>query len=105
MFYRHHHSPHPTDAVLREIPGQGFHDIGTINAGRTVPGLLPDRFYAPLLFSNAGYFVERVRHLIAQSTAPVVWFLLDAQAITDIDVTAAEALHSLHEELQAKASP
>jgi len=30
----------------------------------------------------------------------VIWFLLDAQAITDIDVTAVEMLHALHEELQ-----
>ena len=32
----------------------------------------------------------------------VAWFLLDAQAITDIDVTAVEALHAVHEELQRK---
>jgi SulP family sulfate permease len=30
----------------------------------------------------------------------VQWFLLDAQAITDIDVTAAEMLHQLHHDLR-----
>lgn len=93
---------HPPDAVLRELPGHGFHDVGDVAAGQTIPGLVAYRFYAPLLFSNAGHFVERVRKLIAASSSPVVWFLLDAQAITDIDVTAAEAIHALRQELQAK---
>jgi SulP family sulfate permease len=93
---------HPPDAVLSEVPGHGFHDLGPGAAGQTLPGLIAYRFYAPLLFSNAGHFVERVRRLIAASPAPVRWFLLDAQAITDIDVTAAEALHSLNKELCQK---
>ena len=89
----------PPDAVLSEVPGSGFHDLG--NAPRqTLPGLIVYRFYAPLLFSNAGHFVGRVRALIAASPQPVRWFLVDAQAITDIDVTAVEALHALNEEMQ-----
>jgi SulP family sulfate permease len=92
---------HPPDAVLSEVPGHGFHDLGKMES-QTVPGLIAFRFYAPLLFANAGYFVERVRHLVAASPTPVRWFLLDAQAITDIDVTAAEALQTLHEELRLK---
>jgi SulP family sulfate permease len=92
---------HPPDAVLRELPGQGFHDVDE-TVGRTLPGLLVYRFYAPLLFSNGGYFSERVHSLIAASATPVRWLLLDAQAITDIDVTAAEMLHALHVELKDK---
>jgi SulP family sulfate permease len=93
---------HPPDAVLSQVPGNGFHDLGGSSQTQTIPGLIVYRFYAPLLFSNAGHFVERVRELIAASPTPVRWFLLDAQAITDIDVTAAEALHSLHQELQQR---
>src|SRR5436853_1493206 len=92
---------HPPDAVLSEVPGHGFHDLGKMQA-QTLPGLIAYRFYAPLLFSNAGHFVQRVRQLVAASPNPVRWFLLDAQAITDIDVTAAEALHALREELRQK---
>jgi SulP family sulfate permease len=92
---------HPPDAVLREIPGHGFHDTGQ-DAGSTEPGLVAYRFYAPLLFSNCGYFTERVHKLIAASPAPVRWFLVDAQAITDIDVTAVEALHALRAEMAGK---
>lgn len=93
---------HPPDAVLREIPGHGFHDVGDATAMQTLPGLVTYRFYAPLLFCNCGHFTERVRALIASCPAPVRWFVLDAQAITDIDVTAAESLHALHGELATK---
>jgi SulP family sulfate permease len=90
----------PPDAVLRIVPGDGFHDLGEAGAGETMPGFIAYRFYAPLLFSNASHFVERVRQVVAASPTPVRWFLVDAQAITDIDITAAEALRALNKELQ-----
>ena len=89
----------PPDAVLRIVPGEGFHDLGDTSTGETIPGFIAFRFYAPLLFSNASHFVERVRQLVAASPTPVRWFLVDAQAITDIDITAAEALRALNKEL------
>jgi SulP family sulfate permease len=90
----------PPDAVLREVPGHGFHDLGDTPGGQTLPGLLAYRFYAPLLFSNAAHFAARARQLILDSKTPVLWFLLDAQAITDIDVTALDTLHVLLQELK-----
>jgi len=92
---------HPPDAVLREVPGHGFHDLGE-TTGQTLPGLLAYRFYAPLLFSNCGYFSERVHCLVAAASPPVRWLLLDAQAVTDIDVTAVEMLHALRRDLKEK---
>jgi SulP family sulfate permease len=91
---------HPPDAVLSEVPGRGFHDLGDTSGTHTIPGLIAYRFYAPLLFPNASHFVERVRKVIADSPTPPRWFLLDAQAITDIDVTAVEVLHTLNAELR-----
>jgi len=93
---------HPPDAVLREVPGHGYHDLGDAPVGQTIPGLVAFRYYAPLLFFNCGHFTDRVRQLVATSPAPVRWFLLDAQAITDIDETAAEALHILRADLESK---
>jgi SulP family sulfate permease len=89
----------PPDAVLRLAPGGAFHDMGDSTEGKTVPGFIAYRFYAPLLFSNASHFVQRVRELVAASPEPVRWFLVDAQAITDIDITASEALRGLNREL------
>jgi SulP family sulfate permease len=93
---------HPHDAVLSAVPGHGFHDTGDLSQTATVPGLIAYRFYAPLLFPNAAHFATRVRAIIAASPTPVRWFLLDAQAITDIDVTAAEALNALTLELRER---
>jgi SulP family sulfate permease len=90
----------PPDAVLRIVPGDGFHDLGESDTGETIPGFIAYRFYAPLLFSNANHFVERVRQVVAANPTPVGWFLVDAQAITDIDITAAEALSALNKELE-----
>jgi SulP family sulfate permease len=95
------HISNPPDAVLTEVPGHGFHDLGN-TAGQTLPGLVVYRFYAPLLFSNVGHLVQRVRELVSAGPTPVRWFLLDAQAITDIDVTAVEELGSLRAELARK---
>ncbi len=90
----------PPDAVLQLVPGHGYHDVGEVWLAQTVPGLIAYRFYAPLVFSNIGHFVARVRELVAASPNPVQWFLLDAQAITDIDVTALDALQQLETELR-----
>jgi SulP family sulfate permease len=93
---------HPHDAILSAVPGHGFHDLDDSSQSATIPGLIAYRFYAPLLFPNAGHFIARVRTIIAGSSTPVRWFLLDAQAITDIDVTAAEALRDLTAELRQR---
>jgi SulP family sulfate permease len=95
-----HRISNPPDAVLAEIPGGGFHDLGLPSQTRTLPGLVVYRFYAPLLFPNMGHFVARVRELIAGAGGPVRWVLVDAQAISEIDVSAAGALHDLTQELR-----
>ena len=60
------------------------------------------RFYAPLIFANAEHFGQRVRELIASSPSPVRWVVFDMQAVWEIDVTAAEMLSRLVDELQQK---
>jgi SulP family sulfate permease len=90
----------PMDAVLCQMPGtERFHDLGESPEGQTVPGLIAYRFYAPLIFANAEHFVRRVRELIRSSPTPVRWFVVDMQAVWEIDVTAAEALSQLVREL------
>lgn len=91
----------PMDAVLRESPETGrYHDLGEAPEAETVPGLIAYRFYAPLFFANAEHFVQRVRQLIEASPHTVKWFLIDAQAVWEIDVTAADAVTRLANELK-----
>lgn len=95
----------PYDAMLYEVAEQsGYHDIGDgqdHGTYSTLPGLIVYRFYAPLLFMNASYFVDRLRDLVAANHA-VQWLVIDAQAIVEIDVTAADQLLAFHQELRAK---
>lgn len=84
----------PQDALLGRISGQGpLHDVGDDAAAQTIPGLVVYRFYGPLFFANIRFFIERIEHFMARETHPVKQVILDARAIPDIDVTAAEQLH------------
>jgi SulP family sulfate permease len=92
----------PVDSVLQRLPGTAsFHDLGDTPATETVPGLIAYRFYAPLALANADHFMQRIRALVAASPTPVRCVLVDVQAVTDVDVTAAEMLSRLGAELGA----
>jgi len=83
----------PQDALLGRVPGSPtLHDIGDDDAAKTVPGLVVYRFYGPLVFANIRFFVERVEHFLSDEDVPVGQVILDARAIPEIDVTAAEQL-------------
>jgi len=93
----------PVDAVLQRVPGTAtFHDVGDASATETVPGLIAYRFYAPLVFANADHFMQRIRGLVAACRSRVRCVLVDVQAVTEIDVTAAEMLVRLGAELDAE---
>lgn len=93
----------PHDAVLAEVKGvDGYHDVEEYPQGSRAPGLIVYRFDAPLFFANADYFQHRVRELIASSDGPVEWFLLDAEAITAVDSTAAQFLEETRRELASQ---
>jgi MFS superfamily sulfate permease-like transporter len=59
---------------------------------RGSPGLLVYRFGAPFCFANASLFLDDVERLIAQAPTRVRWFVLDAQAMVDVDTSGAEVL-------------
>src|SRR4029078_10710542 len=66
----------------------------------TEPGLIVYRFDAPLVFANAAFFSERLQALVANAGASLKCVILDAEAISDFDSTAAEALENLDVELE-----
>jgi sulfate permease, SulP family len=86
----------PHDAILGRVEGlDSFHDVEDFPASETIPGLIVYRFDAPLFFANASYLKSRVLMVLEEADSPVAWFLLDAEAITDLDVTASDALSDL----------
>ncbi|NOJ98338.1 sulfate permease [Corallococcus coralloides] len=91
---------HPHDAVLGEREGMpGWHDVEGHADAETIPGLVVYRFDAPLFFANARFLREQVRRLVADSRQPVRWFVLDASSVFDLDITAAESLEKVRQEL------
>ncbi|MEU9021513.1 SulP family inorganic anion transporter [Actinomadura sp. NPDC048394] len=59
---------------------------------QAVPGLVIYRFESQLFFANATTFKDQVLDL---TTDGVRWIVLDAEAVTDIDTTAAQTLHEV----------
>lgn len=94
----------PRDAVLSRLGSDGkFHDLDhTEPTAHTVPGLLVYRLYAPLIFANARFVMNRLRALADAADPPLQWLVIDAQAITDLDLTAAQRLANLCQELAAE---
>ena len=93
----------PHDAVMGIVPRlAGLHDVRDWEGARTIPGLVLFRFDAPLCFANAEHFRQRVLATIAAEPQPITWFVLNAEAIVEIDITAADVLEELHRDLIAQ---
>ena len=90
----------PHDGILGYVPGlAGMHDIDDYDTGRQVPGLLVYRYDAPLFFANAEDFKHRALAAVDAADPPVEWFLLNAEANTEIDLTAVDALEEVRKTL------
>ncbi len=93
----------PRDALLRRLVRDGkFHDCLEDDEAEDVPGVIVYRLYAPLIFANARYVMERITQIVNEADASLEWLIIDAQAITDMDVTAAQRFAGLHREMQER---
>jgi high affinity sulfate transporter 1 len=92
---------HPYFAVLGRVDGaKGYHDVVRHPEGRRVPGLVLFRWDAQLFFANGELFQEQVHHAIATAPTPTRRLVVVADAISDIDITAADMLVSLYLDLK-----
>ena len=105
----------PHDGILGYVPKMaGMHDVDDYPLARQVPGLVVYRYDAPLCFANAEDFRRRALGAIdlagesvdihgqLHAPAPVEWFVLNAEANVEIDITAADALEQLRSEIDAR---
>jgi SulP family sulfate permease len=93
----------PAAAVLGRAPGvAGLHDVTDYPDAVTIPGLVVFRYDAPLCFANANDFRTRAMEAVAAETEPVEWLLLNAEANVEVDLTAADALGQLHDDLESR---
>jgi len=91
----------PHYAVLGRAEGlKGYHDIQWHPDARLIPGLVLFRWDAPLFFANAEQFKDQVLTEINKSPTAVNWFTIASEPITDVDLSAADMLVELDDELQ-----
>ena len=98
LFFRRSWWPHG-EVLGRTDHVAGWHSVAQYPQAEEVPGVLVYRWEAPLFFANAGIFRSQVRALVRER-APR-WIVLQCEAITDVDVTAAAMLEQLDRELNA----
>ncbi len=90
----------PHDAIEGYVPGlAGMHDVDDHPDAEEVPGLLVYRYDSPLFFANAEDFTGRALAAVDAAAVPVRWFVLNTEAIVEVDLTAADALEELRSEL------
>jgi len=88
----------PHDAIEGFVPGlAGMHDMDDFPNAVAEPGLVVYRYDSPLFFANAEDFRTRAR--AAAAGPDVRWFVLNTEAIVEVDITAVDALESLRQEL------
>jgi len=96
------HSYHPHSGVL-VADGSGGWALKPVAPGlMTEPGLVLYRFGAALFYANAGRFLQEVTCVVGASPSPVRWVVVDAEAMTRADYTAARALIDLKKNLTAE---
>ena len=99
LFFQRNWWPH--GEVLGKVPGRnGWHSDNQGDDLVEEPDVVIFRWEAPLFFANSGMFADAVRELVKERRPS--WIVLQCEAITDIDVTAAGMLERLDNELNAK---
>lgn len=84
------------DSVQGLVPGlAGMHDVDDYPEAELIPGLVVYRYDAPLCFANADDFHRRAMAAVDRSTTPVRWFVLNAEANVEVDITAMDALEKI----------
>lgn len=87
------------DSVQGLVPGlAGMHDVDDYPEAELIPGLVVYRYDAPLCFANADDFHRRAIAAVDRSPGPIRWFVLNAEANVEVDITAMDALERLRQE-------
>jgi SulP family sulfate permease len=90
----------PHDGILGYAPGvAGMHDVDDYPHAKPVPGLVVYRYDSPLFFANVQDFKRRALASIEVAESPPEWFLLNAEANVQVDITAIDGLEELRHEL------
>jgi len=93
------HDYHPHSGVLQANPDGSWRLVPAAPHVVTEPGLVLYRFGAELFYANAGRFIEEVTQVVQPIPSAVKWVVVDAEAMTHLDYTAARILQALKRNL------
>jgi len=94
-------SAQPRDAVLGWSPDLArFVDVQRHRDAELFPGIVVYRLDDRLFFANCRYFSARVREAISTAPPPVTTLVFDAESVTDLDTSGAQALAAVMAELR-----
>jgi MFS superfamily sulfate permease-like transporter len=93
------HSYRPHTGVLAVSQLDAWRLVPAVPGAVTEPGLVIYSFGATLFYANASLFTKEIRGLVGPTPSPVRWLVVDAEAITNVDYTAARMLSQLQKEL------
>ncbi len=95
------HDYHPHSGVLQHNPDGIWNLVPAAPHVVTQPGLVLYRFGAELFYANAGRFVEEISLILQPMPSAVKWVVIDAEAMTHLDYTAARIVETLKKNLEA----
>ncbi|KVD23560.1 SulP family inorganic anion transporter [Burkholderia ubonensis] len=94
---------HPYDAVLGRLTGvRGYHDVARHPEAAQTPGLVLFRWDAPLFYANVEIFCEHLHAALRHAPSPASRVVVAAEPVTDVDVSAADRLVALADELRER---
>ena len=93
------HDYHPHSGVLQANPDGSWRLEPVAPHVVTEPGLVLYRFGAELFYANAGRFLEEVLQAVRPMPSAVRWVVVDAEAMTHMDYTAARIVQGLKKSL------
>jgi len=96
------HSYHPHTGVLVPEQGHMWKVVPAAPGVVTEPGLVMYQFGAALFYANSNRFAEEILGLVGPKPSAVRWVIVDAEAITNVDYSAARVVLALKDHLDAE---
>jgi sulfate permease, SulP family len=94
-----HHSYHPRSGVMLSEGDGSWKLTPPVPGAVTEPGLVLYRFGAALFYANANRFADEILAIVGPSPTAVRWFIVDGEAITNVDYSAARVVEELKKDL------
>jgi sulfate permease, SulP family len=94
-----HHSYHPRSGVMLSESDGTWKLTPPVAGAVTEPGLVMYRFGAALYYANASRFADEILTIVGPAPCSIRWLIVDAEAITQVDYSAARVVEELKKDL------